>query len=52
MFSVVDLWFATRAHGGQMGGRILPCAGAIADQPAALMDAFMLLDSFAREEEA
>ena len=37
---MVDLWFAH--HAGR--GRHLPIAGGLGDQPAALMDAFHLLD--------
>jgi hypothetical protein len=33
-----------------MGGRVLPFAGGYGDQPAALMDAFTLLDAWAAEE--
>ncbi len=35
-----------------MGGRALPCAGGPADQPAALMDAFMLLEAWVNPKEA
>jgi hypothetical protein len=51
VFGVVDLWLAARSHAGSMGGRALPCSGAIGDQPAALMDAFALLEMWANEKE-
>lgn len=31
------------------GGCALPCGGGVGEQPAALMDAFALLDALARE---
>jgi hypothetical protein len=33
-----------------MGARALPCAGGVGDQPAALWDAFALLDRIADEQ--
>lgn len=49
VFAVVDLWFACRRHMGMMGSfTALPSAGGVGDQPAALMDAFMLLDQGSR----
>jgi hypothetical protein len=32
------------------GGRALPCAGGVGQQPAALMDAFALLDGWTVED--
>ncbi|MES1985478.1 MAG: hypothetical protein V4461_11045 [Pseudomonadota bacterium] len=51
---VVDLWLTQRRRAGigPMGARgeaPLPCAGAWIDQPAALMDAFLLLDGMLEE---
>lgn len=37
--------------GGLVGGTILPGAGGMADQPAALMDAFDILDAATRQEQ-
>jgi hypothetical protein len=33
------------------GAPALPAAGGVGDQPAALMDAFAMLDAWAREEQ-
>jgi hypothetical protein len=33
-----------------MGAPALPCAGGISDQPAALLDAFILLDQWSRDK--
>jgi hypothetical protein len=45
-FAVVDLWFTCRRNMGMMGSfTALPCSGGVGEQPAALMDAFALLDS-------
>jgi hypothetical protein len=51
---VVDLWQDCRRFGGAgalgMGALLaLPCAGGVGDQPAALMDAFALLDAWSKE---
>lgn len=44
VWPVVDLYFVTRRYSSPMGGRPLPCPGAPGEQPAALMDAFAILD--------
>lgn len=45
VFGVVDLWLRCRRNMGMLGSfTALPCPGGIGDQPAALMDAFALLD--------
>ena len=36
---------------GGKGAPALPCAGGVGDQPAALMDAFGLLDAWSSEGE-
>jgi len=51
---VVDLWARSRAAAvnsllGTRGHAALPCPGGWQDQPAALMDAFALLDRMADE---
>lgn len=46
----VDLWLRCRARGGGgMGGGVpaLPGPGGVSEQPAALMDAFDMLDQMA-----
>ncbi len=49
-FTVVDLWLdCKRLSGASIFGRgaaPLPCPGSVGEQPAALMDAFALLDSW------
>lgn len=52
----VDLWFRSRSAApvippGIRGPAPLPCAGAWQDQPAALLDAFALLDCFLAAEQ-
>jgi hypothetical protein len=47
VWPVVDLWLLTRRYRGPFGGRIMPCVGGPADQPAALIDAFDMLDGYA-----
>ena len=42
---VVDLWFMH--HAGE--GRHLPISGGLAEQPAGLMTAWMMLDMFRQE---
>ena len=32
-----------------MGGRVLPCAGGPADQPAALLDAFAIIEEMLKD---
>lgn len=44
IWAVVDLWIVARRHASPLGGRVLPCPGSPAEQPAALLDAFVLLD--------
>lgn len=46
MWPVLDLWAACRSPGG-MGGmmRLNPCPGGVGDQPAALMEAFQMIDA-------
>jgi hypothetical protein len=41
---VVDLWFLAKRFVGPMTGQVLPCPGSPGEQPAALMDAFAVLD--------
>lgn len=36
---------------GAGGAPALPCAGGVVDQPAALMDAFAMLDAWSREKD-
>jgi len=45
VWPVVDLWFVARRFASPLSGRALPCPGSAGEQPAALMDAFALLDS-------
>lgn len=53
IFAVVDLWLACRRNMGMMGSfTALPCAGGVGDQPAALMDAFGMLDAASNSKEA
>uniref|UniRef100_UPI0035CA4965 hypothetical protein n=1 Tax=uncultured Sphingomonas sp. TaxID=158754 RepID=UPI0035CA4965 len=47
---MVDLWFLCRRYMSPMSGPILPCPGAPGEQPAALMDAFAILDAAAAKE--
>lgn len=52
-FAVVDLWMRCRAAGNAMiGGAVLPGAGGMTDQPAALIDAFDMLDAAMKQEQA
>jgi hypothetical protein len=41
---VVDLWLMCRRYAGPLTGTPLPTGGAPGEQPAALMDAFAMLD--------
>jgi len=41
---VVDLYFQCRRFVSPLTGRVLPCSGSVGDQPAALMDAFLILE--------
>ncbi|MEA3390022.1 MAG: hypothetical protein U9R64_12230 [Pseudomonadota bacterium] len=48
----VDLWARCRAKGGGLLGGVpptMPCAGGYGEQPAALMDAFDMLEEMARD---
>lgn len=45
VWAVVDLFFLTRQYTSPMGGRVLPCPGSPGEQPAALMDAFAILEA-------
>lgn len=47
MWPVVDLWLLTRRYATPFGGRVLPCPGAPAEQPAALLDVMAALDAAA-----
>lgn len=47
LFGVVDLWFLAMGQRSMMTPRALPCPGSVGEQPAALMDAFALLDAMA-----
>lgn len=52
-FSVVDLWLRCRPLAGKLGGPSpLPCSGGVGDQPAALMDAFDMLDALLAAEQS
>ena len=42
---MLDLYFLCRRYASPMGGAVLPCPGSPGEQPAALMDAFALIDS-------
>ncbi|MCZ4340574.1 hypothetical protein O4H52_03075 [Sphingomonadaceae bacterium G21617-S1] len=46
---MVDLWLLCRAHATLYGGCPLPTAGGPGEQPAALLDAFALLDGIATD---
>jgi len=41
---VLDLFYAVRRFSSPLGGRPLPCPGSPAEQPAALLDAFAILE--------
>ena len=45
MWSVVDLWFTCRRFASPYTPQILPCPGSAGEQPAALLDAFAILDA-------
>lgn len=49
----VDLWLRCRARGGALGGGtpIMPGPGGYGQQPAALMDAFDLLEMMVSEKD-
>ncbi|MBB6503215.1 hypothetical protein F4693_000164 [Sphingomonas endophytica] len=49
IWPVVDLYFLTARFAGPLGGRVLPCPGAPAEQPAALLDAFAVLDEVMKD---
>lgn len=44
VWPVVDLYFQSLRYASPFGGRALPCPGGVGEQPAALMDAFLILD--------
>jgi hypothetical protein len=50
---VLDLWAVCRTP-APMGGtlHLLPCGGGAGDQPAALMDAFQMIDQILAERNA
>jgi hypothetical protein len=45
VWAVIDLWIMTRRYASPFGGQPLPCPGSPGEQPAALMDAFAILDA-------
>lgn len=51
IWPVVDLWFQTLRFASPFGGRPMPCPGAPGEQPAALMDAFTIMDAMDREKD-
>ncbi len=46
---MIDLWQLCRVNAGPFGGRVLPCAGGPGEQPAALLDAFAMLDGMVKD---
>ncbi|MDX3885985.1 MAG: hypothetical protein QHC65_16295 [Sphingomonas sp.] len=48
---MIDLWLACRRAGSGWGGTPLPMNGSPGRQPAALMDAFRILDDLASKDE-
>jgi hypothetical protein len=46
----VDLWFTTRRFSSPMMGQPLPCPGSPAEQPAALLDAFLVLERLEKSD--
>ena len=49
IWPVVDLYFLAARFASPLGGRILPCPGSPAEQPAALLDAFAVLDEVTKD---
>jgi hypothetical protein len=45
VWPVVDLYFTAKRYASPLTGQVLPCPGSPGEQPAALMDAFVLLDT-------
>lgn len=45
VWPVVDLYFTAKRYASPITGQALPCPGSAGEQPAALMDAFLLLDT-------
>lgn len=51
IWGVLNLWLTCRRGGGMMGTfTALPCAGGVGDQPAALIEAFAILEKAAKED--
>jgi hypothetical protein len=46
---VIDLYFLTRRYAGMMGIP-LPCPGSPSEQPAALLDAFAIIDRLEKDD--
>ena len=51
VWPVVDLWFMCRRYASPIVGQALPCPGSPGEQPAALMDAFLILDGLEKPSE-
>ncbi len=53
LWGVLDLWAVCRTRDG-FGGIMKhpPCAGGMGEQPAALMDAFAMIDAIVAERNA
>ena len=49
---MVDLYFVSRRFASPMGGRVLPCPGSPGEQPAALLDAFLILEATEKSDDA
>ena len=45
VWPVVDLWLTCRQFRSPFGGQVLPCRGSPGEQPAALLDAFAIMDA-------
>jgi hypothetical protein len=43
---VVDLYFTCRRFMSPVTGQVLPCPGSPGEQPAALLDAFLVIDGY------
>ncbi|WP_158000011.1 hypothetical protein [Sphingomonas elodea] len=48
---MVDLYFQCRRFASPLTGRALPCPGSVGEQPAALMDAFQILESMEEKQQ-
>lgn len=52
IWAVVDLYFVSRRYASPIGGRVLPCPGSPGEQPAALLDAFLILEATEKSDDA